>query len=467
MDAAERSEGAPVCRHHVDWDRLLRLFSDAAAGGGEASQVRSTVELRRLCKRAPEGVLAQTIPVLVDLLGSPSSSVQGAAARSLCCIARRGDGSLCSAVGRSGAIPSLLRLLPLSTDGLQTRLVKCLRDLVAFDTPNRVVLARNGGLEEILDLLPLCAEETRGYLFEIFSALVMSREVRRALIHIGGLGFLVEAASFGKMVSRARAAHAIGLLGTARRVRHILVDLGVIPVLINLLREGDSQAKLTAGNCLGIISSHVDYLRPIAQAGAIPLYAELLVGSEALGKEIAEDVFCILAVSRENALLICQHLVRILQGDNEEAKAAAADVLWCLSGYKHSVSVVRESAVIPLLLDLLQEGCDDAREKALGALVQMSYEEADRKALAEAGAIPVFIGLLRNESDELKDNAIEALINFSEDTLLSERVSDVFDDPMFQTVRDRLVRIRAADEHMVRSLRQLTVDQLTLDPDFL
>ncbi|XXG52528.1 hypothetical protein AAC387_Pa03g0834 [Persea americana] len=172
-------------------------------------------------------------------------------------------------------------------------------------------------------------------------------------------------------------------------------------------------AKMTASNALGIISSHVDYLRHVAREAAIPLFAELLEGPKPLGREIADDVFCILAVAEENAILIASHLVRILQGDNNVTKAVATDVLWDLSGYKHSVSVVQNSGVIPLLLELLTGGNDDAREKASGAVDQLSYDEADRGVLIDAGAIPVLIALLQDESEELKDNAAEALIPLS------------------------------------------------------
>lgn len=446
--SVEVSEGDRLDRR-VDWDRLLLHFSDAATRGGEDQQLRAARELRRLCKHAPERVLRETIAALVGLLESPNSAVQEAAARSLSCVARWGGGSLCPVVGRSGAIVALLRLLPQAAGGRQRRLAECLRTLVAFDNGNRVILARNGGLEGILHLIPLCADETRGHLLEVLSAMAMLREVRRAIVHTDGLPLLVEAVSCGPMASRGRAAHAVGLMATASGVQHMLVDWRAVPALLDLFREGDPQAKLTAANSLGIISSHVDYLCLVAQAGAIPLYAELLEGQDALGKEIAEDVFCILAVVEENAVLICEQLVRILRGDDEEAKAAAADVLWGISGHNHSVSVVGESGAIPPLLSLLQEGGDDAREKALGAIVQMSYEVADRRALADEGAIPVLIGLSRSDSEELKDNAIEALVNFSEDPFLCDRVSEVLDNPLFQAVRSRLVRIRGSDEHLV------------------
>ncbi|CAA7393327.1 unnamed protein product [Spirodela intermedia] len=465
-DRSEVSEGDRLDRH-VDWDRLLRHFSDAATRGAEDQQLRASRELRRLCKYAPERVLRETIAVLVGLLGSPNSAVQEAAARSLSCVARWGGGSLCPVVGQSGAIAALLRLLPQATGGRERRLAECLRTLVAFDNGNRVILARNGGLEGILHLIPLCADETRGCLLEVLSAVAMLWEVRRAIVHTGGLPLLIEAVSCGPMTSRRRAAHAIGLMATASRVHHMLVDWRVVPALLDLLREGDPQAKLTAANSLGIISSHVDYLRLVAQAGAIPLYAELLEGQDALGKEIAEDVFCILAVVEENAVLICAQLVKILRGDDEDAKAAAADVLWGLSGHNHSFSVIGESGAIPLLLSLLQEGGDDAREKALGAIVQMSYDEADRRVLADEGAIPVLIGLLRSESEELEDNAIEALVNFSEDPFLCDRVSEVSDHPLFLAVRVRLAIIRSSDEHLIRSLQQLSVDHFTSHPELM
>lgn len=452
----------------IDWIQIPHLYEKVIACGTIASQIRATVELGRHSEDAPESVLAQTVPVIVGLLGhslgSSHPSVGGAAAYCLNSFALRGDGALCMLIGQSSAIPALLRLLPQSEGRYQRALAKCLRSIVCCDSISRTILARNDGLGIILNLISSTSGDTKRYLLEILTSMAMLRDVRRAIINFAGLPSLIESARTGKIVSRTRAAHAIGLLGVTRRVRQMLVDLGVIPVLTSLLRDGDMAAKITAGNALGIISSHIDYLRQVTREGVIPLFAELLEGPEPLGREIAEDVFCILAVAEENAISIAHHLVRILQGDNNVAKAAAADVLWDLSGYKHSVSVVRNSGAIPLLLELLRGGDDDAREKASGAVAQLSYDEADRGALINAGAIPILMGLLQDESEELKDNAAEALINFSEDPLLRDRISEAFDIPSFQHIQDRLMRIRTSDEHMVRSLSRLSVEQFTGGP---
>ncbi|OVA10629.1 Armadillo [Macleaya cordata] len=467
----DRTEGSRVEMGTTDWEQALHLYEEVIACESETSQIRATIKLGRLLKDVPENVLTRAIPILVELLGKPlnssssNPSIQEAAAYCLNHLARQDDGDLALVIGQSGAVPFLLRLLRNSECSFQTVLIKFLWRIVSFSNPNRVAVVRNGGLEIVLSLFGSCTDNTRRYLLEILSALTLLREVRRVIISFGGLPFLVESAKNGSMVSRARAAQAIGLLGVTRRVRRILVELGVVPVLTELLREGDTSTKLIAGNALGIIASHVDYLRPVAEAGAIPLYAELLQGPEPIGKEIAEDVFCILAVAEVNAVSIAEPLVRILQGDNDEAKAAAADVLWDLSGYKHSVSVVRSSGAVPILVELLRNSNGDVREKVSGAVAQLSYDEVDRGALADAGVIPLLINLLQDESEELKDNAAEALINFSEDPLLRDRMSEALDIPSFQNIQNRLVRIRASDEHMVRFLRQMSIEQFTWDPE--
>ncbi|KAK9269058.1 hypothetical protein L1049_000826 [Liquidambar formosana] len=453
-----------------DWEEALHLYEKMVACNSEALRVRATIKLARLSKHAPDNVLEHTIPILVELLGSSHSSnsnmsIQEAAAYCLTCMARIGDGRLAIIISESSAISFLLNLLPNSNGNFRRVLIKFLWSLLTFGNHNRVFVARNGGLEITINMLSSSADGSRRYLLEILSALALLREVRRVIIGLGGLRFLVEATMSGSMISRERACQAIGLLAVTRQARHMLVELGVIPVLVELFRVGDSSTKLVAGNALGVVSAHIGYIRPVGQAGAIPLYAELLRGPDPIGKEIAEDVFCILALVDMNVVAIVDHLVRILREDNDEAKAAAADVLWDLSGYKHSVSIIRNSGAIPVLVDLLGSGSAEVREKVSGAIAQLSYNEVHQIALADVGAIPILIDMLHEESEELRDNAAEALVKFSEDPLHRDRMSEAFDVPAFQNMQSRLVQINTSDEHMARSMRRMSIQQLTWDPD--
>ncbi|CAD5173678.1 uncharacterized protein LOC135583100 [Musa acuminata AAA Group] len=442
----------------IDWDQAVHVYMNVIACESEDLQIKATIQLARLSKDAPEAILASTIPVLVDLLSS-TSRMQEAAVYALSCIAHKHDGRLCPMICQLEAISLLLRLLPTSKEGLRRTLLKCLRTLVSFDGPSRLILAANGGLDITLDLLSRCTDDTRRYLLEILTALALLREVRRVLTGFDVLRFLVEALSNGKMISRARAAQTIGVLAISRRVRQKLVDLGVIPALIGFLKEADSSYRLVAGNALGIISSHVDYLRPVAQAGAIPLFVELLKGPEPLGKEIAEDAFCVLAVEEENGVMITEEMVRVLEGDADDAKGAALDIVWDLAGYRHSISVVRESGAIPVLVDLLRNMDGNLREKASGAIAQLSYDAANREAIVEAGAIPVLIDLLRGDPEEVREYAAECLLNFAEDPLHRERVSEAYAVPSFLAIQDRLIRIRASDEHIFRSMSTPNVER--------
>lgn len=454
----------------TNWEEALHLYQNVIACESEALCLQATIKLAHLSNYAPESILVQVVPILASLLGSSSTtsntSILKACAYSLKCIACQGEGRLALLIGQSGAIPSILSLLPHSEGHLQRVLLKCLRNIVTFGDANRMIVVRIGGLEIILNMLKSCFDGSKRFLLEILSALALLREVRRVIVSLGGVGFLVESATRGSMISRTRAAQAIGLLGLVRRARRILVDSGAIQVLTELLRDGNASTKLVTGNALGVISSHVDFIRPVAQAGAIPLYAELLQGTEPMGKDIAEDVFCILAVAEPNAMTIVEHLVRILRGNDDEAKAAAADVLWDLSGYKHSFSVVQNCGAIPLLVEILSNGGSvDVREKVSGVVAQLSYNEADRVYLADAGAIPLLTDiLLQDESEELRDSAAEALVNFSEDPLLRSRISDAVNVPSFQSMQNRLIQIRVSDASLAAAVRQTSIEQLTWDP---
>ncbi|CAJ1963947.1 unnamed protein product [Sphenostylis stenocarpa] len=458
----------------VDWDQELKKYQDVIASGTKSRKIKAMVTLARCSKHAPEHVLARTIPILTEILGhnvsnNSASSLQEAAAYCLKCIACRGGGELAVEIGGHGATHSLMRLLPHSDGSMQKVLIKCLLVIVSFCNASRAVVVTNGGVEMIIGLLSSCTNDTRRYLLEILSVLALRRDVRKALNRLRALHYVVEAASFGTMMSRERACQALGLLGVTRQTRRILVELGAIPVLVTLFHDGDHTTKLVAGNSLGVISAHVDYIRLVAEAGAIPLYAELLEGPDPSGKEIAEDVFCILAVAEANAVEIAGHLVRILREGDDEAKASAADVMWDLSGYKHSMSIVRESGAIPILVELLESGSEDVKVNVSGAFAQLSYDGTDRMALAEAGVISVLIDMMNDvdEVEELRDNAAEALVNFYDDPLYHDRVAGEINITSFRNIQNRLVHIRASNEHMARSLRRMSVEQLTWNTDLV
>ncbi|KAF7831303.1 vacuolar protein 8 [Senna tora] len=471
MDISDLREVDETC--NLDWEKALSQFQNVMVSGTMGMQIKAMIMLAHQSKHAPESVLSRIIPHLTGILGDYQSnqssgfSLQKASAYCLKCIASRGDGELAMEIGRHGAATSLLRWLSHSDGEFQEVLIKCLLVVVTFSNRSRAAVASSGGLEIIISLLDLCTDDDiRLYLLEILSALALLKDVRRALARFGGLHLLVEAASSGTMVSRERACQAIGLLGVPRRSRRMLIEIGVIPVLVELLSEGDETTKLVAGNALGVISAHVDYIRPVAQAGVISLYAELLQGLERTGKDIAEDVFCILAVAEENAIEIVGHLVRILREGDEESKASAAEVMWDLSGYKHSASVIQESGAIPILIELLRSETEEVRQNVSGACAQLSYEEADRMALAEAGAIPILIDMmLHDELEDVRDNAAEALINFAGDPLYNNRVSDAISFPSFREIQNRITFIRASNEHMARSMRRMSDWQLTWNPD--
>lgn len=450
---------------NLNWEVILRNYENVIASGTKSMKIKAMFMLAKYSNKAPEHVLSTTIPILTEILShnniannSAPGSLQEAAAYCLKCIACRGDGSLAIEMGEHGVARSLIKLLPRAEGKMQKVLIECLLVVLSFCDNSRTFVAANGGLEIIISLLSTCSDDVRLYLLEILSALALRMEVRKELVRLGALRFIVEAAGVGNMISRERACQSIGLVGLSRQVKLMLFELGVIPVLVDLFRDGDNTTKLVAGNTLGVLLNHVDYIRPIAQAGAIPLYVELLRGDDVSGKEIAEDVFCILAVAEANAVEIVGHLVRLLREGDDETKAAAVNVIWDLLRYKHTPSVIRNSGAAFILVELLSHGTEEIKKKISGAFSQMSYQECGRMVLGDAGAIPLLIDLLHDETGELRDNVVEALSNFHEDPLYHDTLSDVVNAPSFRILQNRLTPLRATSEHITRSLRRTGIE---------
>ncbi|GAU41225.1 hypothetical protein TSUD_129010 [Trifolium subterraneum] len=470
MEDGESSEiGNP------NWEIALRKCENILASGTKSMKIKAMVNLAKYSKKAPEHVLSRFIPILNEILGhnaiannSFPDSLQHAAAYCLKCIACRGDGSLAIEMGRHGVSHTLIKVLPWAEGMMEKSLLKCLMVVVSFCSKSREVVGANGGLIIIVGLLITCRNDVRLYLLEILSALTLLREVRKELIGIYALGFLVEAAGVGSMISRERACQSLGLIGVTKQTRRTLVELGVIPVLVELFRIGDNTMKLVAANSLGVVA-RLDYIRQVAQAGAIPLYAELLKGPDVSGKEITKNMFCILALEEANAVEIVGHLVRILREDDGEAKVAAADVIWDLSANSNTIFVIRDSGAITILVELLSHGSQEGKLNVSGAFSQLSYSESGRLALADAGAIPILIDLLHEETEELSDNVVESLSNFHEDPLYRDILSDLVNNPSFRNMQNRLFSNRTTDGNMPgylpRALRTMSVEDFISNQD--
>lgn len=381
----------------------------------------------------PEQILKEAIPTLMQLLNVDDSS-QGISLKEVSVLAVKRlaekGAYLRLSLGRAGAISGLLNLASQHNEKLQILALQALKQLALSTTNvNQELFIQAGGLQIVLDLVNSCCVKIKCLAAEILGVLARLRDVRREIASRFGVSSIIEAVKVGSMASKSRAAHALGLLAFTKRLRRLIVDAGGIPVLIDLLRDGDEAAKLVAGNSLGIISACLDHLGLVAQAGAIPLFISLLEGGNPHGKDIAEDAFCILAVSEENALAIIEHLVMILCHGSVEAKAAAADIIWDLSSYRHSISIVIAAGAIPVLIGLLKAENDELRENVSGTIAQLSYNDDDRQALAETGAIPILVELLQDSSTDVKANVVEALNNFAEDPTYRSEILNACSGP--------------------------------------
>lgn len=456
-------------RDDPNWDELLCQFEQSMASGSAKIRVKAIIKLAQLSSTAPDHVLSRTIPTLVEVLNvnpvnlsRESVHVQQAVAYCLKVIALKKNDQLGRKIVQLGCVKFILRLLPRASGYHRKILVKCFWSLVVVNEVDWLLVDGNDALEVVIAVLGSCFDDSRKYLLEILGVIALLGETRRTLEN-AGLGLLIEAASSGSMVSRERACQAIGLLGKSRRARFLLVELDVIPVLVEVLRDGDTMMKRVAGNSLAVVSQDRDSIPRLAESGAIPLYVDLLEGPDPIGKEIAEDAFFLLAGAEENAVVIAGHLVRILRTGDDEAKAAAADVLWDLSSYIYSTPVLRNSGAIPILVGLLKDGNVLVRERVSEAVSKLCRGKTERTAVVDAGAVPVLVELLQDESGEVRYNAAEALVHISEDPSQRQNLDGAaIETPAFQAAKKRLNFLRAPNANVANS-RQMIIERIFRD----
>ncbi|PKI50499.1 hypothetical protein CRG98_029104 [Punica granatum] len=461
----------------TDLEQLLILYRLLMSNGTDSERVKATFKLAKVyCRYLPGDVLSCVIPILVECLRSDpltdsQKALQIAAVYCLKCIVSHCDVRLADEIGCSGAIEHMLRLIPVvSDDTFRLILVKCLLVLVSLGDECRVILARIGGLSEVIGMLISIRSDVRleQYLLEILSAVAMLKEVRKELVRAGGLSHLIRATSRGTMASRVRASQVIGLLGVPKSMRRAFAKRGAIPALIKLFHTGDMETKLVAANSLGLISAHTESIRLAGRAGAVDVFAELLAGTEAQGRDIAEDAFCVLAVAEQNAIDIADHMVKVLREGDDETRAVAADVLWDIVIYRHRAPVMLNSGAIPILVQLLRDrGVQpEARERVCALVSRMCYEKRDRDAIADIGAIPLLADIVdHDESEDVKECALEGLLCLYEDPDYHDKVSAAIDVTKLRHVEDLLAEIRKSDELMHRSSRW--VHRYRWDPDLI
>jgi hypothetical protein len=138
-------------------------------------------------------------------------------------------------------------------------------------------------------------------------------------------------------------------------------------------------------------------------------------------------------------------------------------VIWDLSANRNTISVIRDSGAITILVELLSHGSEEVKLNVSGVFSQLSYRESGRMALDDAGAIPILIDLLHEETEELSDNVVESLFNFHEDPLYCDRLSDLVDSPSFRNMLNRLYSNRSSNGimpgYVPRALRTISVEE--------
>uniref|UniRef100_A0A5B7AYL7 U-box domain-containing protein 12 n=1 Tax=Davidia involucrata TaxID=16924 RepID=A0A5B7AYL7_DAVIN len=304
---------------------------------------------------------------------------------------RLGKISACSVEGVD--IDALLSKLTCGNIEDQRATAGELRLLAKNNGDNRIVIAEAGAIPLLAGLLFTPDTPTQEHAVTALLNLSICEDNKRSIISSGAVPGILYVLKSGSMEARENAAATIFSLTTVDEFKVTIGALGAIPVLVTLLREGSHRGKKDAAAALFNLCIYQGNKGRAIRAGMVP---PLVILVTERGGDMVDEALAILSMLASHpegkaaigALEVLPLLVELIQNGSLKNKENATAVLvhLCAGDHQH-LSEARALGVMDPLSDLAENGSDRAKRKAAQLLELMSNStEQCEQAQLEADA---------------------------------------------------------------------------------
>lgn len=253
-----------------------------------------------------------TASFLVGKLATGSSEVQKQAACELRLLSKCGMENR-RLVAEAGAIPFLLPLVSSADSKAQENAVTALLNLSIYDNNKTLIMAADGALHAILQVLQRGAtmEARENAAATLFSLTVPAVDDNKATIGSmpGAISALLSLLREGTSRGKKDAAMALQNLSICKSNRSIIVEANAVPLLADLLKEYETTTGITE-HVLGVLATLAGSIQgseAITNASTIPILLDLIsVGSD---KEKENSIAVLSAMCRTGGDDIVRRLV--------------------------------------------------------------------------------------------------------------------------------------------------------------
>ncbi|XP_024007436.1 LOW QUALITY PROTEIN: U-box domain-containing protein 2 [Eutrema salsugineum] len=248
-----------------------------------------------------------------------------------------------------------------------------IRILSRTSTENRIVIARCGAINSLVDLLYSTDERIQTDAVTCLLNLSINDNNKSVIADSGAIGPLIHVLKTGSIEAKENSAATLFSLSVIEENKTKIGEAGAIEPLVDLLGYGSLRGKKDAATALFNLSIHHENKTRVIEAGAVRYLVELMDPAAGM-VERAVVVLANLATTKEGKIAIGEEggipvLVEVVELGSARGKenATAALLQLCMHSPRFCNTVIREGAIPPLVA-LTKSGTARAKEKAQNLL---------------------------------------------------------------------------------------------------
>lgn len=278
-------------------------------------------------------------------------------------------------------ISSLVENLYSSLLELQRKAVKKIRMLSKENPENRVLIAKNGAILPLVQLLSYPDFKIQEHAVTALLNLSIDEANKKLIAREGAIPAIIEILQKGSNEARENSAATLFSLSMLDEIKIIVGSSDGIPPLVALLQNGTIRGKKDAATALFNLSLNETNKARAINAGIIPPLRQLLKDKNLGMVDEALSIFLLLASHPDGRqeigeLSFIEDLVKFIQKGTPKNKECATSVLLELGSNNSSfILAALQFGVYEHLIEIAKSGTNRAQRKANAVLQLISTSE--------------------------------------------------------------------------------------------
>ena len=267
-------------------------------------------------------------------------------------------------------IPSLVESLSSINLEHQRKAVKRIRMLSKENSENRVLVAENGGIPPLVQILSYPDSKIKEHAVTALLNLSIDEANKKLISKEGAIPAIIEVLENGSIVAKENSAAALFSLSMIDENKEVVGMSNGIPALVNLLQNGTVRGKKDAATALFSLSlNHANKERAI-KAGIVTALLQLLKDRNLGMIDEALSILLLLVLNPEGRhevgqLSFIETLVEFTREGTPKNKECAASVLLELCSSNSSFTLAAlQFGVYEHLIEIKESGTNRAQRKA-------------------------------------------------------------------------------------------------------